>query len=59
MSKELDGKSVILTGGATLFGAAVARKIVDAGAKLAIVDINEEACNRVAQDLGESTLLPD
>lgn len=56
MSKELDNKSVILTGGATLFGAAVARKIVDAGAKLAIVDINEEACNRVAQDLGESTL---
>jgi NAD(P)-dependent dehydrogenase (short-subunit alcohol dehydrogenase family) len=55
MSKELDGKSVLLTGGATLFGAAVARSLNEAGANVAIVDIDAEAGIRVAQEIGGST----
>lgn len=55
MSKELSGKSVLLTGGATLFGAAVASSLNEAGANVAIVDIDAEAGSRVAQDIGGST----
>ncbi len=55
MSKELDGKSVLLTGGATLFGAAVARSLNEAGANVAIVDIDAEAGSRVAQEIGGYT----
>lgn len=49
---DLNGKSVLVTGGASGIGEACARRFAKAGAKVAIIDMNEEAGAKVAQDLG-------
>ncbi|WP_321817642.1 MULTISPECIES: SDR family oxidoreductase [unclassified Paraburkholderia] len=53
---DLNGKVAIVTGGATLIGAAVARDLAHAGARVAIFDIDETNGARVAQSIGENTL---
>jgi len=50
---ELDGKTAIVTGGATLIGTAVARGLHGAGASVAIADIDAEGGRRLAEVLGE------
>lgn len=49
----LDGKIVLITGGASGIGAAIARKFVDNGATSIIVDIDQELGNTTAQQIGE------
>ena len=53
---ELDGKSAIVTGGATLIGAAVVRALHAAGANVAVADIDESGGRRLADELGERVL---
>ena len=53
---ELDGKTAVVTGGATLIGAAVVRALHEAGARVAVADIDEEGGNRLASELGDGVL---
>lgn len=53
---KLTGKVAIVTGGATLIGAAVAQELVAAGACVAVLDIDSENGERVADALGERAL---
>jgi NAD(P)-dependent dehydrogenase (short-subunit alcohol dehydrogenase family) len=45
----------VVTGGASGIGAAVARKLVNDGGRVAIVDLNERLGQALAQELGERT----
>lgn len=49
---RLDGKSAIVTGGASGFGAGIARKFATEGARVMIADLNMDLAQAVAQDLG-------
>lgn len=53
---SLAGKTAIVTGGATLIGAAVARDLAAAGANVAVLDIDVENGARVADTLGANGL---
>ena len=48
---EIKGQAAIVTGGASGLGAATARALAAAGAKVAIVDVNEKAAAEVAADV--------
>ena len=48
---ETKGHAAIVTGGASGLGAASARALAPAGAKVAIVDVNEKAAAEVAADV--------
>jgi NAD(P)-dependent dehydrogenase (short-subunit alcohol dehydrogenase family) len=49
---EIKGHAAIVTGGASGLGAATARALAAAGAKVAIFDINEKAAAEVAKEIG-------
>ncbi len=49
---KLQGKTAIVTGGASGFGAGIVRKFLDDGARVMIADINGEAAADMAADLG-------
>jgi NAD(P)-dependent dehydrogenase (short-subunit alcohol dehydrogenase family) len=49
----LQGKVVIVTGGAGAIGRAVCEGFAEAGAKVAVVDLSQEACDRTAAELGQ------
>jgi len=53
---SLAGKTAIVTGGATLIGAAVARDLAAAGASVAVLDIDLQNGRRVADTLGANGL---
>jgi NAD(P)-dependent dehydrogenase (short-subunit alcohol dehydrogenase family) len=48
---DVKGQAAIVTGGASGLGAATARTLAAAGAKVAIVDVNEKAAAEVAIDI--------
>lgn len=48
----LEGQHAVVTGGAAGIGAAVARRFVEQGASVAILDIDAEAAERTADELG-------
>jgi NAD(P)-dependent dehydrogenase (short-subunit alcohol dehydrogenase family) len=48
---EVKGQAAIVTGGASGLGAATARTLAAAGAKVAIVDVNQKAAAEVAIDI--------
>ena len=50
---RLDGRTIIVTGGASGLGGATVDMIVDAGGRAVIVDINEQAGNAAAARLGD------
>jgi NAD(P)-dependent dehydrogenase (short-subunit alcohol dehydrogenase family) len=50
----LDGKRIVVTGGARGIGAAVVRAYVGAGARVAILDVREELGEALARELGEA-----
>lgn len=54
MSKEFEGKTVLITGGATGIGRATALAFAENGANLVIGDLNPEA--KVTAELAELTL---
>jgi NAD(P)-dependent dehydrogenase (short-subunit alcohol dehydrogenase family) len=49
---DISGKSVLVTGGASGIGEACARRFAKAGAKVAILDMNEEQGRKVASEIG-------
>lgn len=49
---RLNGKSAIVTGGASGFGAGIVRKFIAEGANVMIADINEAAATRLAEESG-------
>lgn len=48
------GKTVIVTGGATIIGEAVAHLFAERGAHVVVADIDDEGGSRVAESLGEN-----
>lgn len=54
MSKKLDGKVSIVTGGASGFGEATVRQFVQEGSKVVVVDINTEKGRALEQELTSS-----
>ena len=52
-SGELSGKVAVVTGGATLFGEAVAKTLIKHGARVMVVDIDAEGLTRVTKELGD------
>ncbi|GKX33092.1 MAG: 3-ketoacyl-ACP reductase [Rhizobiaceae bacterium MnEN-MB40S] len=53
---RLAGKSAIVTGGASGFGAGIARKFVNEGARVMIADVNGEAAASFAAELGDAAV---
>lgn len=49
---RLKNKVALVTGGASGFGAAIARHLVDEGVKVVILDLNGEGAARVAANTG-------
>lgn len=54
---SVNGKVVLLTGGANGIGAEVARRLHDRGAKLILTDVDETLLEKVAAGLGEDRVL--
>ena len=48
---DIRGHAAIVTGGASGLGAATARMLAEAGAKVAIFDVNQKAAAEVAIDI--------
>jgi len=51
---RLEGKTAIVTGGASGFGAGITRKFVAEGARVLIADLNLDLANEVAAELGDA-----
>lgn len=53
---DLGGRTAVVTGGATLIGAAVVRVLHEAGASVAVADIDADGGGRLASELGDRVL---
>ncbi len=53
---SLTGKIAIVTGAASGFGAQIARRYVEQGAQVVIVDLNVEAGEKLAAELGDNAI---
>ncbi|MFJ1969462.1 SDR family NAD(P)-dependent oxidoreductase [Streptomyces sp. NPDC087903] len=51
---HIDGSSALVTGGASGLGLATARRIIDRGGRVVLVDISEEQGVKAVADLGEA-----
>lgn len=49
---EFTGKTVVITGGASGIGAALAHRLVDAGASVCLCDLQAEALEQICHDIG-------
>ena len=55
-SKRLEGKRAIVTGGASGFGAGIARRFAEEGARVIVADLNSDAARALAAELGDADL---
>ncbi|MCL1078381.1 SDR family oxidoreductase [Parashewanella spongiae] len=53
---DLKDKVVVITGGAGGLGLAMAHKFAEAGAKLALIDVDQEKLEKACADLGQATV---
>ena len=53
---KLEGKTAIVTGGASGFGAGIVRKFMEEGARVMIADINEAGATMFAKELGSGAV---
>ncbi len=53
---RLSGKTAIITGGASGFGAGIARKFIAEGCRVMVADINGDAAAEMAVELGENAV---
>jgi 3-oxoacyl-[acyl-carrier protein] reductase len=53
---RLRGKSAIVTGGASGFGAGIVRRFILEGAQVVIADVNGDAATELARELGDAAL---
>ena len=51
MSGRLDGKTALVTGGASGFGAGIARKFAAEGARVLVADLNIDGAHKVAHEI--------
>jgi 2-deoxy-D-gluconate 3-dehydrogenase len=56
---RLDGKTAIVTGGAKGIGRGIAERLIEAGARVVIADIDESAGEGAAQELGSQFVRAD
>ncbi|TYC63444.1 SDR family oxidoreductase [Rhodobacterales bacterium] len=56
MAQSLNGKVAAITGAASGIGLATTRALVEAGARVVMVDRNEEALSELTADLGENVI---
>lgn len=56
MSRRLEGKVAIVTGGASGFGRGIATKFIQEGAKVIVADLSVEGGEAVVQELGSSAV---
>lgn len=57
MSKRLEGKSIIVTGGTSGIGAAIARSIINEGGQVLVHGINESEGRALVESLGNNAVL--
>ena len=55
MTGRLDGKTALVTGGGSGFGAGIARRFAGEGARVLVVDINADAAAAVAAEIGAAS----
>jgi meso-butanediol dehydrogenase / (S,S)-butanediol dehydrogenase / diacetyl reductase len=55
---ELDGKRAFVTGGAQGIGRAIAHALARSGVKVAIADVDGQAAQRTAKEIGEKNAVP-
>ncbi len=53
---DLQNKVAVITGGASGLGKATAEKVIAAGGKVAIFDLNEDMANATVKELGENAI---
>jgi NAD(P)-dependent dehydrogenase (short-subunit alcohol dehydrogenase family) len=56
---DINGASAIVTGGASGIGEATARRLAEAGARVLILDLNEERGEKVASEIGGGFVTAD
>ena len=54
---NLDNKVALVTGGASGLGQATVEKFVEKGAKIVILDINEDNANKIIENLGDDNVM--
>lgn len=56
-TSKVNGKTALVTGGASGIGAATAKTLAQAGANVIVADLNEEAGKKYAAELAQENIL--
>ena len=56
---DLSGRTAVVTGGGSGIGAACARRLAAAGASVIVLDLSEDAAQRIAAEIGGEPLVAD